>query len=311
MDEKPVVNLSVVLPTYKRDKILVDVLGQLLTQDPQPLEIIVIDQTLQHNYETKVFIDDLIRENKIRYIFQEQMHANVARNRGILEAKGAIVLILNDDIIIKPDLIGKHFENFHDSSVAAISGAVLEGVTELTDEFPKRYYRRYTGWVHFPLNYSKRVEVINLNSCNLSIRREIIMEVGGFDENFSRTYFDDSDLSCRVHRLCLKKGLKTLHDPELAIIHLKEPTGGCRPGGINDYVVADRYAWMTWIYFFLLNFALYGFWDILLRLRTCVFRKKNILRPYYLWIAFLEFIIGLDKALALIRHGRRLISVKQ
>ncbi|TRZ95498.1 glycosyltransferase family 2 protein [bacterium] len=308
MDKKPVVNLSVILPTYGRDKILTDVLQQLIDQHPQPLEIIVVDQTRKHNCEVNAFLDSLIRENKIRYIIQKEPHANVARNRGILEAKGEIVLILNDDIIIKQDLIRKHFANFDDPSVAAVSGAVLEGVRELTDEFPRSFYRRYTGWIHFPLNYSKRVEVINLNSCNLSIRREIIMEVGGFDENFSLTYFDDSDFSLRVHRLCLKKGLKTLHDPRLSIIHLKEPTGGYRPGGINDYVVADRYAWMTWLYFFLLNFGFYGSWDILIRLRSCVFRKKNILRPYYLWVAFLEFIIGLDKALALIRHGRKLIS---
>jgi GT2 family glycosyltransferase len=308
MDKKPVVNLSVILPTYGRDKILTDVLRQLVDQDPQPLEIIVVDQTCKHTCEVKAFLDSLIREKKIRYIIQNEAHANVARNRGILEAKGEIVLILNDDIIIKQDLIGKHFANFDDPSVAAVSGAVLEGVTELTDELPRPFYRRYTGWIHFPLNYSKRVEAINLNSCNLSIRRDIIIELGGFDENFSRTYFDDSDLSFRMHKLCLKKGLKTLHDPQLSIIHLKEPTGGWRPSGINDYVIADRYAWMTWIYFFLLDFGFYGSWDILIRLRTCVFRKKNVFKPYYLWVAFLEFIIGFAKALTLIRGGRKLIS---
>ncbi len=310
MSEKQTVDLSVILPTCNRESILVNVLKQLLEQEPKPLEIIVIDQTDKHDFKTKDFLDALIKEGRIRYIYQEEKHANVARNRGIIESRGEIVLILNDDIVVQKDLVGKHFDNFKDLSIAAVSGAVLEHVTELTDEFPPDYYRKYTGWIHFPLNYSKRVETINLNSCNLSMRRDIAMEVGGFDENFYYTYFDDSDLSLRVHKLCLKRGLRTIHDPELCIVHLREPTGGLRPSGINDYVVADRYAWMTWLYFFILDFGFCAYLDLFIYFRNCVFRKKNILRPYYLWLAFKEFIIGLFKAIGLIIRGRRLISRK-
>jgi len=310
MSEKQTVDLSVVLPTYNRESILVNVLKQLLGQEPKPLEIIVIDQTDKHDLNTQEFLDTLIKEGRIKYIYQQEKHANVARNRGIIESRGEIVLILNDDIVIPKDLVGKHFDNFKDPSIAAVSGAVLEHVTELTDKFPPDYYRKYTGWIHFPLNYSMRVETINLNSCNLSIRRDIAMEAGGFDENFYRTYFDDSDLGLRLHKLCLKKGLRAIHDPGVCIVHLREPTGGLRPSGINDYVVADRYAWMTWLYFFILDFGLYAYLDLFIYFRTCVFRKKNILRPYYLWVAFQEFIIGLLKAIGLIIHGRRLISRK-
>jgi len=310
MSAKESVDLSVILPTYRREHILVNVLRQLLEQSPMPLEIIVIDQTDKHDFKTKDLLDTLIKEGRIKYIYQEEKHANIARNRGIIESKGEIILILNDDIIIPKDLVGKHFDNFKDPSIVAVSGAVLENVTELTDKFPPSYYRKYTGWIHFPLNYSKRVETINLNSCNLSIRRDIAIEVGGFDENFYRTYFDDTDLSLRMHKLCLRRGLKTIHDPGVCIMHLKEPTGGLRPSGINDYVVADRYSWMTWLYFFILDFGFYAYLDIFIYIRTCVFRKRNILRPYYLWVAFQEFVIGLLKTIGLIIRGRRLISRK-
>lgn len=305
MDNEQVLDLSVVLPTYNRDEILCNTLRQLLGQNPKALEVIVIDQTKKHNYQTQTFLENLIKGNKIRYIHQDLPRANVARNRGIRESKGEIILILNDDIIMGPNFIGAHFANYKDPAIAAISGQVLEDGNAPTDELPKHYYRRYTGWMFFPLNFSKRIEVINLNACNLSIRRDILLESGGFDENFIKTYFDDTDLSLRVHNLCFKKGFKTIHDPQASLIHLKTP-GGNRPGGLNEYVVADRYAWMTWFYFFLMDFGIYGFREISFRLRTCVFRKKNILRPYYLWVAFLEFVIGMQKALQLIRKGRKL-----
>ena len=312
-EDKKRVNLSVILPTYKRDKILCEVLNQLLDQNTLPLEIIVIDQTKNHDPDTQVILTNLIRENKIKYIYQDLPHANMARNRGVREAKGEIILILNDDILIDRNLIWTHYANYKDPTLAAVSGQVLKKAEEATDKLPSRYYRKFTGWTYFPLNFSKRVEVINLNACNLSMRREIFIEVGGFDENFIKTYFDDTDLSLRVYNLCLKKGLKTIHDPEASLIHLMEPTspGENRPSGKNQYVVADSDAWMTWFYFFLINFGLYASWDILLRLRACVFRKKNILRPKYLWVALLEFVIGLEKALRLIRKGRRLGFVKE
>lgn len=307
MSNKEIANLSVILPTYGRDEILHNVLKQLLDQEVEALEIIVIDQTKKRKPEIKAFLDTLIRENKIRYIYQDVPHANVARNRGIRKAKGDIILILNDDIIIGHNFIGAHFSNYKDSTIAAVSGQVLEDGTAPTDKFPKCYYRRYTGWMYFPLNFSKRMQVINLNACNLSIRKEIIFEAGGFDENFIKTYFDDTDLSLRVHKICCTRGLKAVHDPVSTLIHLKEK-GGNRPGGINEYVIADRYAWMTWLYFFLMDFGIFGLWEIALRLRSCVLRKKNILRPYYLWLAFLEFIVGMNKALRLIRKGRRLLE---
>lgn len=308
MNNRQIVNLSVVLPTYKRDKILLDTLNPLLAQNPAPLEIIVVDQTKKHSPQTQVFLENLIRENKIKYIYQDIPHANVARNRGIKESQGEIVLILNDDIVIGEKLIGAHFANYENPSIAAVSGCVFEDGKRPTDKLPKQYYHKYTGWMHFPLNFSQRTEVINLNACNLSVRRDIVMEVGGFDENFIKTYFDDTDLSLRMYKLCIKKGLKAIHDPEASLVHLKEPTlpGENRPSGINEYVVADRYAWMTWLYFFLINFGLYSWQEIMVRMRRCVFRKKNILRPYYLWIAFLEFIVGLYKALVLMRKGRKL-----
>jgi len=301
-------NLSVILPTYKRDKILCNTLSQLLNQDPSPLEIIVIDQTKRHDFQTQMFLEELIRENKIRYIYQDSPHANMARNRGVKESKGDIVLILNDDIVIEKDLIYKHYINYKDKTIAAVSGQVLESKEEPTDRFPPQYYRKFTGWMYFPLNFSKRVEVINLNACNLSIRRETFIEAGGFDENFIKTYFDDTDLSIRVHRISLKRGFKTIHDPKAGLFHLKEPTlrGENRPSGINEYVIADSDAWLTWLYFFLINFGLCASWEILLRLRRCVFRKKNILKPCYLWKACLEFIIGMQKALELIKNGRKL-----
>jgi GT2 family glycosyltransferase len=155
------------------------------------------------------------------------------------------------------------------------------------------------------LNFSRRCETINLNSCNLSIRKNVVVEAGGFDENYIKTFFDDTDLALRVRRVCLNKGLKVVHDPQASLTHLKSE-GGDRPSGINEYIIADRHAWMVWIYFFVSNFGLYAYREILIRLKSVVFRRVNLFRPRYLGIAFAEFIFGFSLALKAIKKGRKL-----
>src|SRR5205085_9174033 len=120
------------------------------------------------------------------------------------------------------------------------------------------------------------------------VRRDIAIRLGGFDENFTHTLLDATDFSCRLKRL----GVKSVHDPVAKLMHLKEPSGGKRPGGRNTYIVADSNMWYTWCYFFWSNFGWRSWRELLLRLRRCVFRRVNIFRPWYLIQAFLYFCKG-------------------
>jgi GT2 family glycosyltransferase len=305
MQDNKIIGLSVIIPTYNRHGILFDTLRLLLKQSLKPLEIIVIDQT-KPSAQVKYLKDELSKEAPyLRFIESAFANASVAINHGIREARAEVLLFLDDDVTIPSDLLAKHLSNYSDQTIAAVSGQVLEGGQKPTEEFPRSYYRKRTGWIYFPLNFSRRCEVVNLNSCNLSIRKNVIVEAGGFDENYTKTFFDDTDLALRVRRVCLSQGFKVVHDPEATLIHLKSG-GGDRPVGINEYVIADRYAWMVWLYFFINNFGLYSYREILIRLRLVVFRRVNLFRPRYLAIALAEFILGFSLALKAIKKGRKL-----
>ncbi|HTZ11136.1 MAG TPA: glycosyltransferase [Candidatus Margulisiibacteriota bacterium] len=305
MQDNRIAGLSVIIPTYNRYGVLFDTLRLLSQQSLKPLEIIVIDQTTP-SAQAKHLKEAISMEVPyLRFIDSAFPNASIARNRGIREARSDLLLFLDDDVVMPVDLLEKHFSNYSDQKIAAVSGQVLENGEKPTEEFSRSYYLKHTGWTYFPLNYSRRCEVINLNSCNLSIRKEIIIEAGGFDENYIRTFFDDTDLALRVHRVCLKKGLKAVHDPQATLIHLRS-AGGNRPAGLNEYIIADRYAWMVWLYFLIINFGLYSYQEILRRLRYAVFRRVNFLKPRYLVMALAEFLLGFSLALKAIKRGRRL-----
>ncbi len=305
MDSKNKLDLSIIIPTYKRGRLLCQTISAILAQDPAPLEIIVVDQTKEHEKETADFLSLLAREGKIKHIFQDNPNASAARNRGVREASSSIVLIIDDDVVVEKHFVYAHYSNYSDPGIGAVSGLVLEADEVAVSRIPLRYYYPFTGWMYFPLNYAHRHQVINLSSCNLSVRKELYLAVGGFDENFTITYFDDTDFSLRLHKLCAKKKLKAFHDPQASLRHLVEPSVS-GPSGMDEFVIAERNTWKIWMYFFLINYGILSFWEVLLRLRGCVFRKKNILRPRYFLAALREFFVGSIMALRLILKGRKL-----
>ena len=296
-----------IVVTYNRDEPLQQTLECLLKQDPAPREVIVVDQSRKHDSKTQQFLDDAIERQQIKYIFQTEPNAQRARNRAIAEACGEVLLFVDDDVVMDEHLVGAHWKNYADPALAAVCGFYTEPGEVALDELPDDCKGPITGWVYFPHCYTKRVECYLLPTCNGSIRREVAMQLGGFDENYTYTHFDDTDFSCRLKKL----GAKAVHDPKARLVHLKEMAGGKRPGAVNEHIIADSNRWYTWCYFFWVNFRWQGRHEIARRLRTSVFRRVNIVRPWYLVVAFLHFLKGAARAAIAIRGGRKLAAFSQ
>src|SRR5690242_5595977 len=60
MSNKKQLDVSVIIPTYNRDEVLQQTLECVLRQEPSPREIIVVDQTKEHNAATRKYLDQLI-----------------------------------------------------------------------------------------------------------------------------------------------------------------------------------------------------------------------------------------------------------
>lgn len=296
------VDISAIVVTYNRDAALMKTLEGLLKQDPAPREIIVVDQSQTHDTPTTEFLNLATESGGIRYIFQAEPNAQKARNRAIDEALGEVLLFVDDDVVMDEKLVGAHWKNYADPELAAVCGFYTEPGEGPVDVLPGDCDDPITGWVYFPHCYTKRIECYLLPTCNGSIRREVARRLGGFDENYTYTHFDDTDLSSRLKEL----GVKSVHDPEAGLVHLKEMAGGKRPGGVNEYVIADSNRWYTWCYFFWMNFRWQGRREIVRRLRSTVFRRVNIVRPWYLIAAMSQFVRGAARAVVAIRGGRRL-----
>lgn len=98
-------SVSVIIPTYNRDKYISIAIDSVLNQSYQNFEIIIVDDGSTDT--TKEIIAGYIREygNKIRYFFQDNKGPGGAKNLGIRESKGKYITFLDsDDKLLKESL---------------------------------------------------------------------------------------------------------------------------------------------------------------------------------------------------------------
>ena len=86
--------ISVVIPTYNRERTLPRAIGSVLRQTYQEIELIVVDDGSTD--QTRSLIESM-DDKRIRYVYQPNQGACAARNRGVLEAKGSLIAFQDSD----------------------------------------------------------------------------------------------------------------------------------------------------------------------------------------------------------------------
>src|SRR5262245_20886538 len=83
---------SVVIPTYRREEVLVATVESLLRQEPAPAEILVVDQTPEHVPEVARRLETLNELGRIRWLRLDRPSITHAMNAGLEAARSEVVL---------------------------------------------------------------------------------------------------------------------------------------------------------------------------------------------------------------------------
>jgi len=213
--------LSVVIPTYKRDKFLLATLEELLHQEYDDYEIVVVSQSRVEDSN----LSDFLKKNKDKIKYFEQLDKTGAvfnRNLGIQKAKGDIVLFLDDDIKpLSKDFLKNHVKNYENREIGAVAGRIEQEDFPPPNERLKTGHITKTGKFITNFNSNKRQYVMGGISANLSIRRDLLHRINGFDENYQRGMREESDLCLRIGRFS-----KIVFDPTADVFHYAAKTGG-------------------------------------------------------------------------------------
>ncbi len=122
-DRSPVI--SVIIPTRDRAKVLEKALlaykEQVLSQDE--FEILVVDDG-STDATAQCVSSSAKGQPNIRYLRQEKGGPAKARNLGIAEARGKLLLITGDDCIPDPSLLQEHIRSHKSKHNIAVLGHV-------------------------------------------------------------------------------------------------------------------------------------------------------------------------------------------
>lgn len=102
-------SVSIVMASYQRLTLLRPALRSALAQDPAPCEVLVVDDGSDE--QTRDWLRALERtEGGVRVLFQAHEGVAAARARGVAEARGDLVCILDSDDMLAPGALRRMLE---------------------------------------------------------------------------------------------------------------------------------------------------------------------------------------------------------
>jgi len=293
--ETSVATISAVIATYRRERVLIDTIDALRALPVPPDEIVVVDQTEQHEAATQAALDERAASGAIRLLRLDAASITHAMNVGLLHAQGNIALFVDDDVIPEPGFISAH-RIAHDAYPhALIAGRVLQPWHEgkAIPDLP------------FSLACKVPQETNEFIGCNFSVKRMAAITVGGFDENFVKVaYRFEAEFAHRWRAA----GYGIRFEPQATIHHLKAAAGGTRAHGLLLTTMAPAHSVGTY-YFALRTMApLRCVAEYLWRPLRSVATRHHLRRPWWIIPSFIAEVRGAVWALRLNRCGPKLLA---
>jgi len=283
--------LSVAIPTYRREQVLIDTIRYLLPLIGQGDELLVVDQTPRHGPEVEAQLSAWQQDGAIRWLRRAEPSIPKAMNQALLAARHPVVVFFDDDIRPEPDIMDAFRQAVAERPGDLIAGRVIQPWEEGMD-FRSLPPSRFAG-----LHAGARTEFMG---GNFALPRTEALRLGGFDENFVRVaYRFEAEFA---HRW-LRAGRAIWFAPRATIHHLKAGDGGTRTFGEHlataqpDHAVGAYYYALRTRVGAALVVALLG------RLGRSVATRYHLRHPWRVPTTLLAEVRGLAWALRLARQG--------
>lgn len=284
------VPVTIAIPTYRREQVLLDTLRALIQLEPAAAEILVLDQTERHVDSTLAELAALEADGRIRWLKLVEPSIPKAMNGGLREASQPVVMFLDDDIRPDAGLVAAHWSAHQTMGDVLIAGKVLQPWDEGRD---------YPAGMPFHFASSEPHWIEQFMGGNFSMRRDSALSLGGFDENFVRVaYRFEAEFAHRV----LASGRRIRFEPAAIIHHLKIQSGGTRTYG--EHLTTWRPDHAVGAYYYALRT---GNWaEFFGRPWRSIVTRYHLTHPWQIPVTLVAEARGIAWALILFCRGPRL-----
>jgi hypothetical protein len=139
----------------------------------------------------------------VHYLRLRKSGRSAARNAGVLAASHPLIVFADDDIFVEPGFIAGHLEAHRSGEDLVIMGRVIH-TASLEDPCSARWK-------------PKDINTAFLSTGNASVRRDLLIAAGLFDERYTVYGWEDFDLGIHLSELgvrSVKRGITGYHyDP--------------------------------------------------------------------------------------------------
>ncbi|MCC8376443.1 MULTISPECIES: glycosyltransferase [Photorhabdus] len=242
---------SVLIITRNKPERLDITLQSLVNQEATeaPFEVVIIDDG--SDIDLCVITDKFANHLAIQYIKTVHQGIAVARNIGIHAAKGEVIILTDDDVIVNSTFVRAHISEhrkeeslvvvgdrynvycsnlMRDSVKSSLVRALHGDMEGLLKQIRRDFYGKQTLRL-FDSEYQKNDQArwICFVARNVSARKNDLIEVGGFDEGFIGWGIEDIELG---YRLALH-GNRYKYRSDAIVYHLEHTVGNDRVRDIN------------------------------------------------------------------------------
>ncbi len=183
------IDASIVVCTYNRAESLKDTLAALARLEAPPTwtwEVLVVDNNSRDH--TKQVVEALQQKwSRLSYLFESSQGLSYARNRGITEAVGEVILFTDDDVLPEPDWMEATLAGLEKNSADACGGYIGPiWETPPPDWLTERFYGflavRTDRTDDYPIESASQAPF----GANMAIRKALFDKVGLFDTSRGR-----------------------------------------------------------------------------------------------------------------------------
>ncbi len=211
--------VSVIVPVYNEEKTIEASIKSLLAIDYEFYEIIIVDDGSSDSTES------IVQNYPVKYIKISNSGPSKARNVGVSHASGEIVAFIDGDCIVDKNWLTELVKPyFFSDTIASVGGIQLskEEKSKVATGISRVFKTRIgsAGSTYCKTTQSRGyIEEMDHNpSCNTSYKKEIINEVGLYDEDLWP--IEDVELDHRIRT----SGYRIVNNPKAIVWHYRPST---------------------------------------------------------------------------------------